>query len=185
MPDTHIPSYLCDRGTTLVHYLQRFLCSDTGQLSSLGCQRVDVNCFELSGVGQRIPDGILKLSMHCKSSLWPRTHQVQFFDNDGKPFQVFKLDTNVIQCLRRDKQAISTGDRPPFTDPVLVEYIVVPCPMYQHFPGQEQVEFFQNVPNNVTSTFQLSTLWEHCGNIQKVLDHVTKMSPISNHPSTL
>ena len=58
-----------------------------------------------------------------------------------------------------------TGDRPLFTDPVLVEYIVVPCPMYQHIPGQEQVEFFQNVPNNVTSTFQLSTLWEYCENI--------------------
>ena len=58
-----------------------------------------------------------------------------------------------------------TGDRPLFTDPVLVEYIVVPCSMYQHFPGQEQVKFFQNVPNNVTSTFQLSTLWEYCENI--------------------
>ena len=58
-----------------------------------------------------------------------------------------------------------TGDKPPFTDPVHVEYIVVPCPMYLHFPRQEQVEFFQNVPNNVTSTFQLSTLWKYCGNI--------------------
>ena len=58
-----------------------------------------------------------------------------------------------------------TGDSPLFTDPVLVEYIVVPCSMYQHFPGQEQVKFFQNVPNNVTSTFQLSTLWEYCENI--------------------
>ena len=60
---------------------------------------------------------------------------------------------------------VLTGDRPLFTDPVLVEYIVVLCPMYQHFPGQEQVEFFQNVPNNVTSTSQLSTSWEYCGNI--------------------
>ena len=33
-----------------------------------------------------------------------------------------------------------TWDRPLFTDPVLVEYIVVPCPMYQHFPRQEKVE---------------------------------------------
>ena len=56
---------------------------------------------------------------------------------------------------------INTRDRPLFTDPVLVEYNVVPCPMYQHFPGQEQAGFFQNVPNNVTGTFQLSTLWEH------------------------
>ena len=54
-----------------------------------------------------------------------------------------------------------TGDKPLFTGPVLVEYIVAPCPMYQHFPGQEQVGFFQNVPNDVTSTSQLSTLWEH------------------------
>ena len=60
---------------------------------------------------------------------------------------------------------LHTGDRPLVTDPVLVEYIVVTCPMYQHFPGQEQVEFFQNVPSNVTSTFWLSTAWEYCGNI--------------------
>ena len=56
------------------------------------------------------------------------------------------------------EEEIDTGDRPLFTDPVLVEYIVVPCPMSQHFPRQEQVEFFQNVPNNVTRTSQLSTL---------------------------
>ena len=61
--------------------------------------------------------------------------------------------------------ATHTGDRPPFTDPVLVEYVVVPCPMYQRFPRRGQVEFFQNVPNNVTSTFWLSTVWEYCGNI--------------------
>ena len=40
----------------------------------------------------------------------------------------------------------NTGDRPLIADPVLVERIVVPRPMYQHFPGQEQVEFFQDVP---------------------------------------
>ena len=66
------------------------------------------------------------------------------------------LDSSTgLKCGRQDTD---TGDRPLITDPVLVEYIVVPCPMYQHFPGQEQVEFFQNVPNNVTSSLQLSIL---------------------------
>ena len=60
---------------------------------------------------------------------------------------------------------VLTGDRPLITDPVLVEHIVAPCPMYQLFPGQEQVEFFQNVPKNVSTSFQLSILQEYCGDI--------------------
>jgi hypothetical protein len=52
--------------------------------------------------------------------------------------------------------------------------------MYQHFAGQENVEFFQNVLNNVATTSQLSTLWKHCENVQKVLNHVATMSLIGN-----
>ena len=36
----------------------------------------------------------------------------------------------------------NTGDKPPLIDQVHVEYIVVPCPVYLHFPRQEQVKFF-------------------------------------------
>ena len=83
----------------------------------------------------------------------------------GGPY-VMKDHVLVGLAVRHLKPSIlHTGDRPLFTDPVLVEYIVVPCPMYQYFSGQEQVESFQIVPNHVISTFQLSTLWKYCGNI--------------------
>jgi hypothetical protein len=51
-----------------------------------------------------------------------------------------------------------TGDNPPCTEPVYAQYMVVPCPEYQHFPELEHAEFFQNTLNNVFAIFQLSKL---------------------------
>ena len=51
-----------------------------------------------------------------------------------------------------------TGDKTPCTEPVHAQYMVVPCPEYQHFPESEHVEFFQNTLNNVFAILQLSKL---------------------------
>jgi hypothetical protein len=77
--------------------------------------------------------------------------------------------TPVIQTSRNTKMpmatsskpnpsAPTTGDKPPCTEPVHAQYMVVPCPKYQHFPESEHAEFFQNTLNNVFAIFQLSKL---------------------------
>jgi hypothetical protein len=38
-----------------------------------------------------------------------------------------------------------TGDKAPCTEPVYVQYMVIPCPEYQHFPEPEHTEFFQDI----------------------------------------
>jgi hypothetical protein len=51
-----------------------------------------------------------------------------------------------------------TGGKPPCTEPVYAQYMVVLCPEYLYFTESEHTVFFQNTLNNVFTISQPSKL---------------------------
>ena len=75
----------------------------------------------------------------------------------GRCYDVLHRVDGCYGVLHRGDFTI-TGDKPPCTETVYAQYMVVPCPEYQHFPESEHAEFFQNPLNNVFAIFQHSKL---------------------------